>query len=155
FYDGYENVIQVNQHSNVKFDVETYLKDEKHTYFIFINRDNHLSLIYNKRPPVAHLYNCDARLVHKEVKNNAVDLHVEFTYRFFKPISPNWIIKTRREAKKEKVQAYEIEPQKMSDTDHNIIVKFHIKHKHKNRLIGDEVPYEKYVTKIDDVFFNY
>src|SRR5699024_11572690 len=118
-----------NQHSNVKFDVETYLKEEKHTYFIFINRDNHLSLIYNKRPPVAHLYNRDARLVHKEVKNNAVDLHGEFSSRFFKPISSNCIIKIRGEGRKEKVRAYEIESEKMSDTDYNTIVKFQIKHK--------------------------
>src|SRR5699024_11714020 len=76
FYDGYENVIQVNQHSNVKFDVETYLKEEKHTYFIFINRDNHLYLIYNKITPVTNLYNSYARLVHKKVKNNIDEFQV-------------------------------------------------------------------------------
>jgi len=155
FYDGYENVIQVNQHSKVKFEAETYLKEEKHTYFIFINRDNHLSLVYNKRPPVAYLYNRDARLVHKEMKNNAVELHVEFSSRFFKPISSSCIIKIRGEGRKEKVRAYEIQSEKMNDTAYNTIVKFQIKHKHTKRLIGDEVPYEKYDTKIYDVFFNY
>src|SRR5699024_12429199 len=77
FYDGYEDVIQVNQYSKVNFESEAYLKEGKHTYFIFVNRDNHLSLIYNKRPPVAHLYNRDATLVHNEVKNNEIELHVE------------------------------------------------------------------------------
>src|SRR5699024_11288408 len=111
------NCYQVNQISNIKIDMKKKLKKEIHKFFFFINRDNHLYLIYNKRPPVAHLYNRDARLVHKEVKNNAVDLHVEFSSRFFKPISSNCIIKIRGEGRKEKVRAYEIESEKMSDTD--------------------------------------
>ena len=155
FYDGYENVIQVDQHGKVNFEEEAYLKEGKHTYFIFINRDNHLSLIYNKRPPVAHLYNRDAILVHKEVKNNAVELHVEFSSRFFKPISSNCIIKVRGEGRKEKVRAYEIQSEKMNDIDYKTLVKFRIKRKHTKRLLGDELPYENYNSMIYDVFLNY
>src|SRR5699024_12216479 len=130
------NMKEENKKKKIKDEAEKYVKEENHTYFIFINRDNHLSLVYNKRPPVAYLYNRDARLVHKEMKNNAVELHVEFSSRFFKPISSSCIIKIRGEGRKEKVRAYEIQSEKMNDTAYNTIVKFQIKHKHTKRLIG-------------------
>lgn len=156
FYDEYDQLIQMEKHaSNVYFESETYLKEGKHSYFIFMNRDNHLSLIYNKRPPVGHLYNGDATLVHKEVQDNAIDMHIAFSCRFFKPISANCIIRVRGEKRQEKVWAYEIQSEKINNNDYKTVVKFRIKSKNTKRLFGEDVPYEKYNTMIYDVFFNY
>src|SRR5699024_10885795 len=99
--------------------------------------------------------NRDATLVHKEVKNNAVELHVEISSRLFKPISSNCIIKIRGEGRKEKVRAYEIQSEKMNAMNYKTIVKFQIKRKHTKRLFGKEVSYEKYNSMMYDVFFNY
>ncbi|OEL01087.1 hypothetical protein AST12_11090 [Staphylococcus succinus] len=77
----------------IDFSNDTYLSIDEKNYYIYIDKNNLLTLVFNKKPSLFNFYNKDCEITNISKEKKAFTIN--FTCKYFKPTSVNVLIKDR------------------------------------------------------------
>lgn len=153
-YDENNNVINVSK-EKIKFGNNTYLKQEDHTYYIFLDSEDNLSIIYNKKPSLNFLYNKDAKYKGSSVDKEVINLKFEFSVKHFKPTSLRASIIVRKSKKSKSFKINNFTVSDISINEFKISATLKLDKEDIKLLIGENPDISNYDFNVYDIFFHY
>ena len=153
-YDENNKVINIGK-EKVKFEHNTYLNQENHTYYMFIDSEDNLSIIYNKKPSLNFLYNKDAKYKGSSVDKGVINLNFEFSVKHFKPTSlrASVIVRKTKKSKSFKINDFTISD--ISLNNFRIFATLKLDKEDIKLLIGENTDISNYDFHVYDIFFHY
>lgn len=153
-YNENNEIINIKK-QKVKFENNTYLKQKNHTYYIFINSEDNLSLLYNKKPSLNFFYNKDAIYKGASVKKDIINLKFEFSVKHFKPISLRSSIIVRKTKKSKSFKINDFEISEISPNGYKVFATLKLDIEDIKLLLGEDADISNYDFHVYDVFFHY
>lgn len=146
--------VKINQiKSDIFFDDNTYIQNKGATYYIYIDKYDFLTIVYNKRPSLFNFYRNDSNLINIDEKNSS--LVFQFSCKYFIPKSVKLHIIIRNSNREETIEASHFN---VTKTDKNIYhIKANIKFSFdniKDLLLNDE-NIVNYNLESYDFYFSY
>lgn len=77
----------------IDFSSDTYLSVDDKNYYLYIDQNNLLTLVFNKKPSFFNFYNKDCEIIN--ISRDSKAFTINFTCKYFKPTSLNVFIKDR------------------------------------------------------------
>ncbi|MGW7948394.1 CDP-glycerol glycerophosphotransferase family protein [Staphylococcus xylosus] len=153
-YDENNEVINISA-QKVKFENKTYLQKKNHTYYIFIDSEDNLSLIYNKKPSLNFLYNKDAIYKGSSVEKGVINLNFEFSVKHFKPTSLRASIIVRNTKKSTSFKINDFSVSDMTLNKYRIFATLKLDVEDIKLILGENTDVSNYDFHVYDVFFHY
>lgn len=146
--------IDVNQFSgNIVFDKNTYLDYEDGRYFIYIDNNDLLTIVFNTRPSIFNIYNKDCEIININKDNRIFSL--QFTCKYFKPVLVKAYIKVRNQKVMVSLKASSFKVIKNEKNMFKVIVNFKIEPNVIERLITKMQDISNYNVEAYDLHFSY
>jgi len=153
-YNENNEIINI-KNQKVKFENNTYLKQKNHTYYIFTNSADNLSLLYNKKPSLNFFYNKDAIYKGASVNKDVINLNFEFSVKHFKPISLKSSIIVRKTKKSKSFKINDFEISEISPNGYKVFATLKLDIEDIKLLLGEDTDISNYDFHVYDVFFHY
>ncbi|WP_239705367.1 MULTISPECIES: hypothetical protein [unclassified Mammaliicoccus] len=155
-YNENDKIINIDiDQEEVNFGKNSLLKNGKNRYYIYINSRNNLSLIYNKKPSLNHLYNRDAEYKGTKVIGEEIHLYFEFVSKYFLPTSMSSTIVIRKTKKQINIPVDNFDCFKESNNRYRIYATIILDVQNITKLLGEDADILNYDFNVYDVFFNY
>ncbi|WP_394877731.1 hypothetical protein [Mammaliicoccus lentus] len=155
-YNENDKIINIDiDQEEVNFGKNSLLKNGKNRYYIYINSRNNLSLIYNKKPSLNHLYNRDAEYKGTKVIGEEIHLYFEFVSKYFLPTSMSSTIVIRKTKKQINIPVDKFDCFKESNNRYRIYATIILDVQNITKLLGEDADILNYDFNVYDVFFNY
>lgn len=139
----------------VEFAENSYLKKGKHKYFIYIDQEDELCLIYNKKPSIMHFYNRDVDFHGMVAQDDKVILKFSFHSKYFQVDQPKCFIKIRNQ---EYIDLLAIERFSVTPVDaryYKTEVEASLNKEQIRQILGDGFSYETFNPSIYDLSFGF
>jgi|GEM_PF-558953 len=132
-----------------------YIKQGKHTYFIFIDQEDELSLIYNKKPSIMHFFDHDIRFEGLTRHNESLLLKFSFHSKYFEVKQPSCFIKIRHQEEKvalpiERFNVTPVDARRFKTEVEAVIEKELV-----DQLLGTRYDYDAFNANIYDLMFGF
>ena len=153
-YNENNEIINIGT-QKVHFESNTYLKQNNHNYYIFIDSKRNLSLIYNKKPSLNYFYNKDAVYKGSSVDNGTVNLNFEFSVKYFKPttLKASIVVRKTKESKSFNVNNFVVS--ELTSNKYKIRASLRLDIEDIQLLIGENNDISNYDFHVYDVFFHF
>lgn len=156
FVDETGSTIQFHSISEpIEIQENSYLKKGKSRYFVYIDEEDELCLIYNKKPSIMHFYNRDVEFNGMLERDGKIILKFSFHSKYFQVDQPKCFIKVRNQ---EYLDTLTIEQFSVTPVDaryYKTEVEASLNKKQIQRLLGDELSYESFNPSIYDFSFGF
>ncbi|WP_313351387.1 hypothetical protein [Exiguobacterium sp.] len=133
----------------------SYIKQGKHSYFIFIDQDDELSLIYNKKPSIMNFYDQDVLFEGITRQDDVLLLKFSFHSKYFEVEQPSCFIKFRHLEQKIALPINRFSVTPVDARRFKTEVEAVIEPELVNQLLGDQYDYETLNVNIYDLLFGF
>lgn len=132
----------------------TVIKHNKSMYYIYVTKENKLSVIYNKKPSILNFYHNDGCIKEAKVENNTLIIQINYHCSIYKPISIEGKIKVRNKETEIKTIGQIVDISKNNHI-YNVTANLIFKLDELNELFMGRIPDYIYNSDIYDISFNY
>lgn len=139
----------------VEFQKNSFLKQGKHTYFIFIDQDDQLSLIYNKKPSIMNFYNKDVTFGGMRYQNDKLILIFSFHSKYFRVANPKCFVKTRNQEQTFSLDIVQFSVTPVDARLYETIVEAALSKEQLLDLLGEQFAFETLNSNIYDFSFGF
>ena len=133
----------------------SYIKQGKHSYFIFIDQDDELSLIYNKKPSIMNFYDQDVLFEGITRQDDVLLLKFSFHSKYFEVKQPHCFIKIRHQEQKIALPINRFSVTPVDARRFKTEVEAVIEPKLVEQLLGDRYNYDAFNANIYDLMFGF
>lgn len=135
------------------FSNETYLSVDDKNYYIYIDKNNLLTLVYNRKPSLFNFYKKDCELINISSENR--EFTINFTCKYFKPIMVNVFIKDRNHTFEIPLTANSFKVSTIKPYTFHIKANFIIDQSAISNLVGIDENISNYNVEAYDLHFSY
>lgn len=152
--DGNGSPIDVSQiEDEINFSNDTYLSIDGKNYYIYIDKHNLLTLVFNKKPSLFNFYNKDCEIIN--ISTNNKEFTINFTCKYFKPTSVNVFIKDRNHVFEIPLKASSFKVSTLKRNTFQVQANFIIEKNAIRSLISNDKNLNNYNVESYDLHFNY
>lgn len=145
------NVTQIED--EIEFCNDTYLSINDKSYYIYIDKYNLLTLVFNKKPSLFNIYKKDCEITN--ISSNNMEFTINFTCKYFKPKSVYAFIKDRNHNFEIPLSANSFKVSSLKRYTFLVEANFIIEKSAISNLINVEKNVINYNVEAYDLHFNY
>ncbi len=133
----------------------SYIKQGKHSYFIFIDQDDELSLIYNKKPSIMNFYDRDVQFEGMTRQDDVLLLKFSFHSKYVAVAQPSCFVKFRHQEQKIALPIERFTVTPVDACRFRTEVEAVIDKELVEQLLGDRYTYDAFNANIYDLLFGF
>lgn len=154
FINGNNEVIKIDSSiSNIEFSKNTFLKSNEGNYYIYIDKYDSLTIVFNKKPSLFNTYRNDCEII--SINSKTSNFKFQFSCKYFKPTNINMHIKTRSSKIEDSIEAQSFDVTEVDNNIYVVTVTVLLNSNIIKNLTTNYIDIKNYNLEAYDLFFSY